>query len=242
MSITNKAVNTKIKGIAFDLDGTLVDSIPDLTAATQAMLAELNLTSCSEAQVRTWVGNGASVLISRAVSWAKGYDISQAELDEIFPLFMVHYGQFLDVFSRFYKWVPETLSQLKKSGFKLAVITNKPHCFAVPLLKSFGIFDEFDIVLGGDALAKKKPDPYPLEYVMTKWGLTPDEFLMVGDSKNDILAAKSAGCSSIGLTYGYNYGEDIGLSGPSAVYDQFSEILTFLGISQENVMQAVVEQ
>lgn len=221
-------LTNKIKGIAFDLDGTLVDSIPDLTAAVQAMLAELNLAPCTEKQVRSWVGNGAPMLISRAVSQAKGHEITQSELDSLLPRFMYHYGQFLDVYTQFYEGVPQTLTQLKASGIKLAVITNKPHDFAVSLLKSFGIYEDFDIVLGGDALSKKKPDPFPLHYVMDKWQIMPSEFLMVGDSKNDILAAHAAGCNSIGLTYGYNYGEDIELSSPSAVCDHFSEILDFL--------------
>ena len=228
MSFENHNLTTQIKGIGFDLDGTLVDSIPDLTAATQAMLTEMELPLCTEDQVRSWVGNGAPVLISRAVSYALGYEINQTKVDEILPRFLHHYGQFLDVYSRFYDYVPETLKTLKNQNIKLAVITNKPHKFAITLLKSFGIYDDFDIILGGDALDKKKPDPYPLNFVMDKWNIKQSEFLMVGDSKNDILAAKAAGVASIGLTYGYNYGEDISVSEPSAVCDHFSDILTFL--------------
>lgn len=218
----------KIKAIAFDLDGTLIDSVPDLTVATQEALIELGLKSCSEAQVRTWVGNGAEMLMRRAMSHALGTDVEQTTLDAAMPIFMHHYQENLEKHSALYSDVHQVLQTLFDAGFKLAVVTNKPYRFTMPLLNAFGINDFFSLVLGGDTLAKMKPDPLPLQHLLHEWQLEKTELLMVGDSKNDILAAKAAGIASIGLTYGYNYGEDIGLSGPDAVCGQFSEILNWV--------------
>ncbi|MDT3336384.1 phosphoglycolate phosphatase [Shewanella sp. SP1S1-7] len=218
----------KIKAIAFDLDGTLIDSVPDLTVATQEALAELGLKSCSEAQVRTWVGNGAEMLMRRAMTHALGSDVEQTVLDAAMPIFMHHYQENLEKHSALYADVHQVLQTLFDAGFKLAVVTNKPYRFTLPLLNAFGINDFFSLVLGGDTLAKMKPDPLPLQHLLHEWQLDKEALLMVGDSKNDILAAKAAGIASIGLTYGYNYGEDIGLSGPDAVCEQFSEILNWV--------------
>lgn len=218
----------KIKAIAFDLDGTLIDSVPDLTVATQEALTEFGLKSCSEAQVRTWVGNGAEMLMRRAMSHALGTDVEQTTLDAAMPIFMHHYQENLEKHSALYSDVHQVLQTLFDAGFKLAVVTNKPYRFTMPLLNAFGINDFFSLVLGGDTLAKMKPDPLPLQHLLHEWQLEKTELLMVGDSKNDILAAKAAGIASIGLTYGYNYGEDIGLSGPDAVCGQFSEILNWV--------------
>ncbi|MGI1989134.1 phosphoglycolate phosphatase [Shewanella glacialipiscicola] len=223
----------QIKAIAFDLDGTLIDSVPDLAVATQATLAELGLSSCTEAQVRTWVGNGAEMLMRRAMTHALGLDVEQTALDAAMPTFMHHYQENLEKHSVLYADVHSVLQTLFDAGYKLAVVTNKPYRFTLPLLNAFGINDFFSLVLGGDTLAKMKPDPLPLQHVLREWQLEKSQLLMVGDSKNDILAAKAAGIASIGLTYGYNYGEDIGLSGPDAVCEQFSDILNWVNPTKQ---------
>ncbi|MGI2067331.1 phosphoglycolate phosphatase [Shewanella sp. MF08487] len=223
----------QIKAIAFDLDGTLIDSVPDLAVATQAALAELGLSSCTETQVRTWVGNGAEMLMRRAMTHALGLDVKQTALDAAMPTFMHHYQENLEKHSALYADVHSVLQTLFDAGYKLAVVTNKPYRFTLPLLNAFGINDFFSLVLGGDTLAKMKPDPLPLQHVLREWQLEKSQLLMVGDSKNDILAAKAAGIASIGLTYGYNYGEDIGLSGPDAVCEQFSDILNWVNPTKQ---------
>lgn len=218
----------RIRAIAFDLDGTLVDSVPDLAAATNDTLRELNLPQCTEAEVRTWVGNGARVLMARALTHALGRDVTGSMLDDAMPLFMRHYERHLECHSRLYDGVIETLNELAAMGIRMAIVTNKPHRFTLPLLRAFGIDGHFELVLGGDSLERMKPDPLPLTHILDSWQLGRDELLMVGDSRNDILAAKAAGIASFGLTYGYNYGEDIGLSGPDAVCNTFADILTRL--------------
>lgn len=227
---------TNIKAIAFDLDGTLIDSVPDLAAATRATLAELDLALCSEEQVRTWVGNGARVLMSRALCWSLATQIQDEQLDEAMPIFMRHYEQHLEKHSRLYSDVTKVLDTLKVKGYPMALVTNKPYRFTIPLLQAFGLDSYFSVVLGGDSLPEMKPSPLPLVHVITEFDISAEQLLMVGDSRNDILAAKAAGARSIGLTYGYNYGEDIGLCGPDAVCNDFSEILATL-----NNRQAVLE-
>lgn len=226
-----------IRVISFDLDGTLVDSVPDLAAATQATLVELGFAACTEAQVRTWIGNGAKELVARAIKSASGLAFNEAEIADVMPKFMVHYKANLLGKSQLYPEVKEVLESLTEAGYQLTIITNKPKLFVPPLLKYLGIDHLFNLILGGDSLPRMKPDPLPIVYTLEKLQLSPTELLMVGDSRNDILAAKAAGVSSIGLTYGYNYGEDISLSRPDAVCDCFSDIL-----AQLDVRQAVMER
>ncbi|PKH31506.1 phosphoglycolate phosphatase [Shewanella sp. ALD9] len=223
---------SNIRAIAFDLDGTLIDSVPDLAAATNATLAQNQYQPVTEALVRSWVGNGAQVLMQRALSYVSAMPEDapslQVILEQIMPQFMHHYGEHLQKHSRLYPGVVDTLQQLKQAGFKLAIVTNKPYRFTVPLLTAFGLDDLFSEVLGGDSLAKMKPDPMPLQHLLKQWQLDESQLLMIGDSKNDILAAKAANVMSIGLTYGYNYGEDIGLSSPHAICENFADIEQYL--------------
>ena len=220
--------DNNIKAIAFDLDGTLVDSVPDIAVAAQLMLEELNLPSCSELNVRSWVGNGAEVLVRRALAHSLKQIPSSEQVERAFSLFLTHYQQQLNRHSCLYDGVKETLLLLVQQGYQLAIVTNKPIQFVAPILQAFDIEQHFSLVLGGDSLAAKKPDPMQLNHIMNTWVLEEEQLLMVGDSKNDILAAKSAEIASIGLTYGYNYGEDIRLSGSNAVFDNFSDILLWV--------------
>lgn len=223
---------SNISAIAFDLDGTLIDSVPDLAAATNATLAQCQYPPVTEARVLSWVGNGARVLMQRALSYASGMSENtpelQALLEKTMPLFMLYYSEHLHTHSRLYSGVITTLQKLKQAGFKLAIVTNKPYRFTLPILSAFGLDDVFSEVLGGDSLAKMKPDPMPLQHLLGQWQLDESQLLMIGDSKNDILAAKAANVMSIGLTYGYNYGEDIGLSHPHAVCENFADIEQYL--------------
>ncbi|MBZ7618021.1 phosphoglycolate phosphatase [Klebsiella michiganensis] len=236
-----------IRGVAFDLDGTLVDSAPGLTAAVDNALYALELPMAGEERVVTWIGNGADVLIQRALTWARQEraalraaqgkpsvdhdDIPQAEQQAILrKLFDRYYGEVAEEGSFLFPAVADTLGALHAKGLPLALVTNKPTPFVAPILASLDIAKYFTVVIGGDDVKNKKPHPEPLLLVAEKLGLAPAELLFVGDSRNDIQAAKAAGCSSIGLTYGYNYGEPISLNEPDYIFDQFNELLPAFGL------------
>ncbi len=236
-----------IRGVAFDLDGTLVDSAPGLTAAVDNALYALELPMAGEERVVTWIGNGADVLIQRALTWARQEraalraaqgkpsvdhdDIPQAEQQAILrKLFDRYYGEVAEEGSFLFPAVAATLGALHAKGLPLALVTNKPTPFVAPILASLDIAKYFTVVIGGDDVKNKKPHPEPLLLVAEKLGLAPADLLFVGDSRNDIQAAKAAGCSSIGLTYGYNYGEPISLSEPDYIFDQFNELLPAFGL------------
>lgn len=212
--------------LLFDLDGTLVDSAPDLARAVNVTLADLQRPAFDEALIRSWVGNGAQVLIERALS---GSVTISATLDrtlaaQALSLFLAHYTQGLCIHSQLYAGVQATLLQLKSQGYRLAIVTNKPQAFVQPILDGLGLGTLFELIVGGDTLAKRKPDPLPLHYACQQLGASPQHCIMIGDSKNDILAAKAAQMRCIGLTYGYNYGEDIAVHGPDWVLDHFADI------------------
>ena len=234
-----------IRGVAFDLDGTLVDSAPGLTAAVDNALYALELPMAGEERVVTWIGNGADVLIQRALTWARQEratlraaqgkpsvdhdDIPQAEQQAILrKLFDRYYGEVAEEGSFLFPAVADTLGALHAKGLPLALVTNKPTPFVAPILSSLDIAKYFTVVIGGDDVKNKKPHPEPLLMVAEKLGLAPAELLFVGDSRNDIQAAKAAGCCSIGLTYGY--GEPISLSEPDYIFDQFNELLPAFGL------------
>lgn len=222
---------TQFKLIGFDLDGTLVNSLPDLALSVNSALAEFDLPQASEELVLTWIGNGADILIARALEWAKeqtGKNLNDEQIREVKRRFGFYYGENLCNVSRLYPNVKDTLEQLKAQGYTLAVVTNKPTKHVQPVLAAFGIDHLFGELLGGQSLPAIKPHPAPLYYLCGKFGLYPKQILFVGDSKNDILAAHSAGCPVVGLTYGYNYNIPISEANPDWVFDDFADILTIL--------------
>jgi phosphoglycolate phosphatase len=219
------------KAILFDLDGTLVDSAPDLALAVNHMLETLGFETFSSDTVRSWVGNGAQTLVKRALC---GSSVIDDEIDPV--LFSKALNVFLDFYAKnlcvdtvTYPNVVATLSSLKAQGYRLALVTNKPFGFIDPLLEGLALTELFEFCLGGDSLPKRKPDPLPLLHVCEHLDLHPSECVMIGDSKNDIIAANAARMQSIGVSYGYNYGEDISLYRPDHVVHDFSEIMMLLG-------------
>ncbi len=216
----------QFKLIGFDLDGTLVNSLPDLALSLNSAFAEVGLPQAPEELVLTWIGNGADVLFAKGMEWTgKADDFSQEELAQIKRRFGYFYGENVCNISKLYPNVKETLEALKAQGYILVVVTNKPTKHVLPVLQAFKIDHLFSEALGGQSLPQIKPHPAPLYYLCGKFGLYPHEMLFVGDSKNDILAAKAAGCKSVGLTYGYNYNIPISESEPDYVCEDFAEIL-----------------
>ena len=216
--------------LLFDLDGTLVDSVPDLALALNQTLNDLNMTTYDESTIRLWVGNGVKTLVERGLSGTTNTieQIDASLLNDAIAIFLQHYQRCLCIESALYKDVKEGLSILKNSGYRLAIITNKPEVFVQPILNGLGLNDMFELLIGGDTLSERKPHPAPLHYALEKLNVTAEQCLMIGDSKNDILAAKAANISSVGLTYGYNYGEDINNYQPQWCFDSFGELLTAL--------------
>ncbi|WP_373819532.1 phosphoglycolate phosphatase [Glaesserella sp.] len=219
----------KFKLIGFDLDGTLVNSLPDLALSLNSAFAEVGLPQAPEEQVLTWIGNGADVLFSKGLEWTgRAGEFSEAQIAQIKRRFGHFYGENVCNISVLYPNVKSTLETLHAEGYILAVVTNKPTKHVLPVLKAFKIDHLFSEALGGQSLPVIKPHPAPLYYLCGKFGLYPYEILFVGDSKNDILAAKAAGCVSVGLTYGYNYNIPISESNPDYVCDDFAEILDII--------------
>ncbi|HSR73258.1 MAG TPA: phosphoglycolate phosphatase [Sulfurovum sp.] len=220
MKFTNKEV------ILFDLDGTLIDSVPDLALAVNRMLEALDRETFGEDTIRYWVGNGAQVLVKRALSGKTEIDesLDQTLSEEALKRFFMFYGENLCLNTATYPNVSTTLHALKEKGYRLVIVTNKPFEFVAPILKGLKLDGLFDFWLGGDSLDKKKPDPLPLLHACEKMQVSVEKCVMVGDSRNDLLAAKSAGMQSIGVTYGYNYGENISIYEPDLIVDDFADI------------------
>ena len=221
---------TEVRGLAFDLDGTLIDSAPGLASAVDAALTALNLPAAGVERVSTWIGNGADVLIERALKWALGHQPSDDRVRDARVLLDKHYAISVESGSKLFPEVKEGLAALAATGVPMAIVTNKPTPFVEPLLTSLGIAQYFSLIIGGDDVVAKKPHPAPLFLVLGKFGLLPGELVFVGDSRNDIMASQAAGCPSVGMTYGYNYGEPIATSNPTLVLDHFNDLLPALGL------------
>jgi len=204
------------KLVIIDLDGTLIDTVPDIVPATDRVMAEINLPKRSIAQVRQWVGNGAEEFVKRALlGKMEGELEDKALLQRARLLFMQYYAEENGQHSHLYAGVREGLEWLKFKGCQLVCCTNKPERCTIPLLKTLGIFKDFGLVLSGDSLAKKKPDPLPLQYALQFFGVKAEDAVMLGDSISDIRAAKAMQMPIICVDYGYNHGNDIRLIDPA---------------------------
>lgn len=213
--------------IIFDLDGTLIDSVPDLALAVNHTLSLLERQTFSEDEIRLWVGNGAQTLVKRLLSGSAEVDknIDEELFQKALGIFLDFYDKNVCVKTTLYPNVGASLKLLKERGYHLTIVTNKPFSFVEPILVSLGLENIFELCLGGDSLKLKKPDPSPLLYMCNKLNISIEKSIMIGDSKNDILAANSANIQSIAVNYGYNYGEDISIYSPDYIVDDFSYLL-----------------
>jgi phosphoglycolate phosphatase len=204
--IVGPPVAFPIEAIAFDLDGTLLDTIHDLAAAVNVLLDELGLAQLAKDAVREMVGKGMRRLVQRAVTASRGTVPAEGELDVLLVRYQAHYTAVLGRETRVYPDVVESLTALREQGYRLAVVTNKASRFVRPHLARAGIEHLFDIVVGGDDAREKKPSAAPLLLVAERFGLRPADILMVGDSGNDVAAARAAGCPVLVVPYGYREG------------------------------------
>jgi len=192
------------RGLAlFDLDGTLVDSAPDIADAVDRALTACGRAPIGEALVRDYIGNGASRLIHRALTGVRDRDADTTLHAEAFDAFLGFYQERLCVRTRVYDGVPDVLSTLAADGWRLGCITNKPGRFTVPLLAALELDHHFGIVLSSDSLPRKKPDPEPLLHAAATLGIGLADTVMIGDSAADLDAAAAAGVAAICVSYGY---------------------------------------
>jgi len=226
----NFAASTKatfplaVKMVMIDLDGTLIHTAPDLADCANRMLADLGRAPFPVETVMTWIGNGVPRLVKRALTGQMMAEPDAALFDAALAIFQKHYAAHVSDLSRPFPGVIEGLTQLKARGYRLACITNKAEAFTLPLLKNLDLYKYFELILSGDSLPKQKPDPLPLLHACRHFGITPDHGVLVGDSSNDVEAARAAGMPVLCVPYGYNHGHDIRDSHPDAVVDSLTGV------------------
>jgi len=217
--------------LIFDFDGTLIDSVPDLADATNAMLTTLGKDTYPIETIRNWIGNGSRLLVERAlvgkVEVADG-ELTVEETDHAEQIFFEAYKNLSGSKTVAYPDVDNGLKKLHAAGYTLALVTNKPIRFVPKILQSFGWQDLFSEVMGGDSLAVKKPDPTPLLHVCETLNVSVEQSVMIGDSRNDMLAGQNANMDTLGLSYGYNYGQDIRELNPTEAFDHFADLVAWI--------------
>jgi len=213
------------KLVMFDLDGTLVDSIPDLAVALNQMLSALGREPAQLEDVRTWVGNGARVLVRRALASSMEHSaIGEAATEQALALFMASYAN-AHHYSQLYPGVLPALKWLHKQPIEMALVSNKPEQFIAPLLDQFKIGRYFRWIIGGDTLPQCKPHPAALLFVLQMAGVKAEQALFIGDSCNDVRAAHAARVRCVAMSYGYNHGRPIAEEHPALVIDDLRELL-----------------
>lgn len=226
----------QFKAVIFDLDGTLVDSVPDISLALNHALTGMKLPSVSEDQVRLWIGNGSRKLMERCLQADNmqvhnqldidGLNVSGISIiDEFHKSFLTSYKQFLCTNSKLYPGVLELLGKLKQQNIPMGLVTNKPIEFVPKLLSLLNIDDYFESVIGGDSLAEKKPSSMPLIYTAAQLGIDVKDCLMVGDSSSDVLSAQAASMPCVLLRQGYNQGQDLAALKPDWLLDNINDLL-----------------
>ncbi|MES1929618.1 phosphoglycolate phosphatase [Salinisphaera dokdonensis CL-ES53] len=211
--------------VVFDLDGTLIDSAPDLAVAVDATLAERDLLPAGVDKVRHWVGNGSHKLVERALADALGAaaeSLDAGEIDAAHDRFLAYYADAPCERTQLYDGVHECLEAMRERNIACVLVTNKPVAFLPAILEQFTLASFFALTLGGDSLSEKKPHPAPLLHAAEHTGVAPARALMVGDSRHDVQAGKAAGFRTLAVTYGYNHGEPIADSAPDHVTDSLA--------------------
>ncbi|GIL04163.1 MAG: phosphoglycolate phosphatase, bacterial [Betaproteobacteria bacterium] len=211
-----------LRGVLIDLDGTLMDTAPDLSAAANAMRADFGLPALPVARIAAFVGKGAEVLVHRALTGDLGGRVDDATFERARAAFYRHYHAVNGTHAVVFERVPQALELLHAQGLKVACVTNKPREFTVPLLERLALASAFDAVVAGDDVREKKPHPAIVLAGCERLRLAPAQALMIGDSVNDALAARAAGMRVVLVETGYNEGEPVatlaGTPGVDAIF------------------------
>ena len=225
--------HTRFDAAIVDLDGTMVDTLGDFAASLNRMLDDLSLPHVAPSAIETMVGKGSEHLIHSALVHVMAPAVAKAEadakaralFDRAWERYQHHYLAINGRHSAVYPGVAEGLKALRAQGLRLACLTNKPTSFAKPLLADKGLDGFFELVFGGDAFERKKPDPLPLLKTCEAMGTAPARTLMIGDSSNDARAARAAGCPVVLVTYGYNHGEPVLRVDADGFVDSLAELV-----------------
>ena len=217
-----------VKAVMIDLDGTMLDTVADLAVAVNLMLAKIGRSPLDENLVRQFVGKGIPNLVHRSLSGSMDGEADPALHAQALPVYMDCYESVNGRHTTIYPGVQEGLHALKDAGFPLACVTNKSERFTLPLLKQMKLAHYFQVVVCGDTLPKKKPDPMPLTHACKELGIAPRDMLMIGDSLNDTIAARAAGCPVFCVPYGYNEGHDVRDLDVDAIVDSLLQAATLL--------------
>jgi phosphoglycolate phosphatase len=202
-------VRFQVDAVAIDLDGTLLDTLPDIAEAAERMLRELGRPPAGEERVRDCIGNGIPRLVKRLLTGRRDGEPAPPEFERALASFERHYR---DTFLRSplpFPGVEPGLERMRAQGLRLACVTNKSQAFTLPLLEAAGLAPWFDQVVSGDSLPARKPDPLPLRHIAERFGIPPARLLVIGDSDNDTAAARAAGCPVACVPYGYRGGREV---------------------------------
>jgi phosphoglycolate phosphatase len=217
-----------IAGVMIDLDGTLLDTAPDIAAAAGRMLTALGLPARTHEEIRSFIGKGIADLVQRCLQASAGAARVEALKAGALTLFQDFYLEESGRRSAVYPGVIEGLAQMRAMRLHLACVTNKAARYTLPLLEQKGLAPYFELVVSGDTLARKKPDPMQLAYICAEFALAPEKVLLIGDSANDALAARAAGCPILCVSYGYNEGGDVHNLDCDAIVGSLSEAANIL--------------
>jgi phosphoglycolate phosphatase len=227
-----------VRAAIIDLDGTMLDTVPDFHVAINRMRAELGLAPIAAERIKLMVGKGSENLIRSVL--ALDYDAAGVaqHFSAAMDAYQRHYLAINGDHSALYPEVAAGLDALKAAGLRLACVTNKPIAFAAPLLKQKGLASYFEVVYGGDSLAKKKPHPMPLLQVCADFALQPAQVVAIGDSSNDAQAARAAGCPVLTVPYGYNHGESIHDTDSDGIVDTLLHAANLIRLHNQTANQS----
>ena len=226
-TIKRFSVPVSVQAIVVDLDGTLLHTVPELAGAANRMLRDIGYATVSQELLASYIGNGIGWLVKRALTGEMHATPDAALYNHALPIFEKHYTELL-LGSKPYSGVFEGLEAMRAAGWRLGCITNKLARYTGPLLEGTGLAKYFEIVVSGDTLPEKKPHPMPLLHAAKFFGVPIEQLLLIGDSLNDTLAARAAGCPVFCVPYGYNHGEPVETLDLDAVINNLSAALPLI--------------